>query len=260
MNTNSRRLLWVVSVIVAFIVGYLLARRMCPDRIALSGAGDATSAKAVGPDSASASASAAASAASAASGPGATSGDSGGAGGATSSTGMRAPGDSPNASELSPGRPANTRGAPDFSLDATGLPRYPNSVTKVASTLTLQPNEPGDSASSCVIMTTDSFDTVKKWYHTHLPADWHEQSAADVQQLAKQLSPENIMKMLGAAQQGGNVPSSSPAPSTSPSAASQLSVATWTAPDNSAHSERQVMVKSIAGQPTQIDMKRTVQP
>lgn len=265
MNTNSRRLLWVVSVIVAFIVGYLLARRMCPDRITSSGAGDATSAKAVGPDSASASAPApaAAAAASDASGPGAASGDSGGAGGAggaTSSTGMRAPGDSPNAAELSSGRPANTRGAPDFSLDATGLPRYPNSVTKVASTLTLQPNEPGDSASSCVIMTTDSFDTVKKWYHTHLPADWHEQSAADVQQLAKQLSPENIMKMLGAAQQAGNVPSSSPTPSPSPSAASQLSVATWSAPDNGAHSERQVMVKSMAGQPTQIEMKRTVQP
>jgi len=81
-----------------------------------------------------------------------------------------------------------------------------------------------------------------------------------VQQLAKQLSPENIMKMLGAAQQGGNVPSSSPAPSSSPSAASQLSVATWSAPGNDTHNERQVVVKSLAGQPTQINMTRTVQP
>jgi len=184
MNTNSRRLLWVVSVIVAFIVGYLLARRMCPDRIASSGAADGTSVKAVGQDSASATAATAAASAatgSAAAGtPPAGGGDdrsapnasdSGGSG--TSGTGMRAPGDSPNATESSSARAGNTRGAPDFSLDATSLPRYPNSVTKVASTLTLHPNAPGDSVSTCVIMTTDSFATVKQWYHTYLPADWH---------------------------------------------------------------------------------------
>ena len=41
MNSKSRGLLWVLSVIVAFIIGYLLARRMCPDRITSSGAGSA---------------------------------------------------------------------------------------------------------------------------------------------------------------------------------------------------------------------------
>jgi len=299
MNTNSRRLLWVVSVIVAFIVGYLLARRTCPSQITSSGVAGGTSARAVGQDSASAAA--AASAASAAGASGAASGDGGptspngnsgqapgnrgvvagmggappagsgddrgapnasdsGGAGATFSTGVLTPGGSPNAAESSSGRAVNTRGAPDFSLDATGLPRYPNSVTKVASTLTLHPSALGDSASTCVIVTSDSFDTVKQWYHSHLPADWHEQSAADVQQLAKQLSPENIMKMLGAAQQGGTAPASSAAPSSSPSGAAQLSVATWSAPDNGAHSERQVIVKGIAGQPTQVDLGRTVRP
>jgi hypothetical protein len=157
-------------------------------------------------------------------------------------------------------RADNTRGAPDFSLDATGLPRYPNSVTKVASTLTLHPDAPGDSASRCVIVTSDSFDTVKRWYRSHLPDGWHEQSAADVEQLAKQVSPENIMKMLSAAHPGGASPVLAPAPSSSPSGAAQLSVAIWSAPDNGAHSERQVMVKGSAGQPTQVDMGRTVRP
>ena len=109
-------------------------------------------------------------------------------------------------------------------------------MTKVASTLTLHPDAPGDSASRCVIVTTDSFDTVKQWYHTHLPADWHEQSAADVQKLANQVSPENIMKMLGAAMPGGTTPTPAPAPSSPPSGAAQLSVAIWSAPDDGAHS------------------------
>jgi hypothetical protein len=296
MNTKSRGLLWVLSVIVAFIIGYLLARRMCPDRITSSGAGGGASTNAVTQDSASAAARAAASAASGSGaaggigGPtspsgggkapgsevvvsgasGASSGGGGGEGsapnasgsggaGATSSMVAPKPGGSPGAVDPSSMRADNTRGAPDFSLDATGLPRYPNSVTKVASTLTLDPDTPGDSASRCVIETSDSFDTVKQWYHSHLPTGWHEQSAADLEQLAKQVTPENIMKTLGAVQQGDNAPALIPAPS-SPSGGPRLSVAIWSAPDNGAHSERQVMVKGIAGQPTQVDMGRTVRP
>ena len=299
MNTKSRQILWAMSVIGAFIIGYLLARRMCPDRMKLSGDGGGTSANAVAHDSALAAAAKAS--ASAASGSGAAAGDSGptspngsgdrapgkgvvvsgaggasapgegddrsapnasdsGGSGATSIMQSPSPGGSPGIIDSSSIHASNTRGAPDFSLDATGLPRYPNSVTKVASTLTLRPDAPGDSASRCVIVTSDSFETVKQWYHTHLPAGWHEQSAADVQQLAKQVSPENIMKMLGAARQDGKMPASLPAPSSSPSDAAQLSVATWSAPDNGAHSERQVIVKAVEGQPTQVDMGRPVRP
>lgn len=298
MNSKSRGTLWVLSVIVAFIIGCLLARRTCPDRTASSGAGGGASTSATSQDSASA---AARSSASSANGSGAAGGnggptspsgngdkapgsevavsgasgassaggggdasapgssDSGGAG-ARSSSGMLLPGGSLGALDSSPVRAHNTRGAPDFSLDATGLPRYPSSVTKVASTLTLDPDAPGDSASRCVIVTSDSFDTVKKWYHSHLPAGWHEQSAADVEQLAKQASLENIMKMLGAAQQGGNAPPSTSASSAPPSRSPTLSVAIWSAPDNGVHGERQVIVKGTAGQPTQVDMGRTVRP
>ena len=298
MNTRSRGLLWMLSVIVAFIIGYLLARRMCPDRITSSGTGGDASTHAASQDSASAAARAAASAASGSGAAGGNGGptspsgnggkapgsevavsgasggssagggddrssprasDSGGAG-ATSGTGAPKPGGSPGGVDPSSMRDANTRGAADFSLDATGIPRYPNSVTKVASVLTLHPDTPGDSASRCVIVTSDSFDTVKQWYHSHLPADWHEQSVADLEQTAKQLSPENIMKMLGAAQQGGTAPALPPAPSSSSSGGPRLSVAIWSAPDNGAHSERQVMVKAMAGQPTQVDMSRTVRP
>lgn len=297
MNTKSRRLLWVMSVIVAFIVGYLLARRMCPERITSNGAGGGTSANEVSQDSAAAAARAAASAATgsgaAGGGGGPTSpngndgkepgngvvvsgaggasagggddrsspsaSDSGGAG-ATSSRGAPTPGDSPGDVGSSSVRASNTRGAPDFSLDATGLPRYPNSVTKVASVLTLYSDAPGDSTSTCVIVTSDSFDTVERWYHSHLPTDWHEQSVADVQQAAKQLSPDNIMKMLGAAQQGGETPTLAPAPSSSPPGAAQMSVATWSAPDNGAHGDRQLIIKGIAGQPTQVNLGRTVRP
>lgn len=298
MSTRSRWLLWVMSVIVAFIVGYLLARRACPERITSSGGGGGASATTASQDSAAAAAGAAASAATGsgaagggggptspngdggkkpgnavvAPGAGGTSGAGGGSDGsaanasdstgtgATSSTGSPTPRGSPGAVNSSSARVANTRAAPDFSLDATGLPRYPNSVTKVASTLTLHSDAPGDSTSMCVIVTSDSFDTVKQWYHSHLPADWHEQSAADLEQLAKQVSPENITKMLGAAQQGGKAPASSAPPSSRPSGAAQLSVATWSAPDNGTHSERQVMVKGVAGQPTRVEISRTVQP
>lgn len=297
MSTRSRWLLWVVSVIVAFIVGYLLARRTCPERITSNGS-SGTSSTTVSEDSASAAAGAAASAATGSGAAGGGGGpispngnggkesgngvvvsgaggaplagggddrdspsasDSGGSG-ATSSTGAPTPGGSPGDAGSSSGRALKTRGAPDFSLDATGLPRYPNSVTKVASVLTLYSDAPGDSTSTCVIVTSDSFDSVKQWYHSHLPADWHEQSVADVQQAAKQLSPDNIMKMLGAAQQGGTTPALAPAPSSSPPGAAQMSVATWSAPDNGAHGDRQVIIKGIAGQPTQVNLGRTVRP
>jgi hypothetical protein len=296
MNTRSRGLLWMLSVIVAFIIGYLLARRMCPDRMTANGAGG-TSTNVVSRDSASAAARASATAASGSGaaggngGPtspsgnggtapasevavaGASGASSGGGGndgsaphasdsgdaGASSSNGLLSPGGSRRVMDSSFMRAANTRRAPDFSLDVTSLPRFPKSVTRVASTLTLDPEDPGDSASSCVIVTSDSFDTVKQWYHTHLPAGWHEQSAIDVEQLAKQVSPENIMKMLDGVQQGGKAPALIPAPA-SPSVAARLSVAIWSAPDNGARSERQVMIKSVAGQPTQVHMGRMVRP
>jgi hypothetical protein len=298
MTSKSRGLLWALSVVVAFILGYLLARHMCADRMTSSGAGGGASTNAVSQDSASAAARASAAAANGSGaaggngGPtspsgtggkapgselavsgagGAASGGGGddrgapkasdnGGGGATSSGGLRMPGGSPGSVDSSSVSAMGTRAAADFTFDVTGLPRYPSSVTKVASTLTLDPAQPGDSASRCVIVTSDSFETVKQWYQTHLPAGWHEQSAADVEQLAKQVSPENIMKMLGAAQQGGTTPALPPITSSSSSGAARLSLAIWSAPVNATHSERQVMVKGAAGQPTQIDMGRTVRP
>ena len=54
-------------------------------------------------------------------------------------------------------------------------------------------------------------DTVVGWYQKNLPGGWQSTTVGDFAQLganAAQLSPENILKMLGAGAQGGAAPKS----------------------------------------------------
>jgi len=148
-----------------------------------------------------------------------------------------------------------SRVAHDFSLDGTGLPRYPNAVTRVVSSLATRVDVPADSGTGCGILTGDSFETVVAWYHSHMPAGWHELSLGNMEQKAKQLSPQNMLKMLIPASGSDTVA----APDTS-AAVGGTSVAIWTAPGNGTQGKSSVMVASVPGMPTHIMMTRSVRP
>jgi hypothetical protein len=107
----------------------------------------------------------------------------------------------------------------DFTYDKTGLPRYPDAVKAVASTVTYEPAGQTDIYSTgAAIVTDSSFDTVVAWYQKNLPGGWQSSTVGDFGQLgatAKQLSPENMLKMLSAgAQNGAAADSFTPAPPT----------------------------------------------
>jgi hypothetical protein len=98
----------------------------------------------------------------------------------------------------------------DFTYDKTNLPRYPDAVSAVVSSITYPPGEKTDTYSTGAgIVTTSSFDTVVSWYRQNLPPGWHDLTIGDMQQLSKQLSTQSIMQIFGAP------PPSSPAAASS---------------------------------------------
>jgi hypothetical protein len=160
------------------------------------------------------------------------------------------------------GRPANdqvsptvdTLMAPNYKYDLTGLPRYSN-VTRSMSGLGTRKDVAADTSTLVAMLTPDSFDSVTAWYHTHVPPGWHETRLGNMEQMAAQVSPQNIAKMLSAYVNGAPAGDSSAAPAES---APGHSVATWTAPDNDAHHYRGIMVVTSPGEPTRVVMKRSV--
>ena len=114
-------------------------------------------------------------------------------------------GSSPNDS-APPNPKIVTRVARDFSLDATGLPRYP-STTRVVSSIATRPDMPADSGTGCGIESGDSYQAVVAWYDGHMPPGWHKMDLGNLEQVANQFSAENIGKMLTAAASGDTVPS-----------------------------------------------------
>ncbi len=162
-------------------------------------------------------------------------------------------GSSPNDS-APPNPKIVTRVARDFSLDATGLPRYP-STTRVVSSIATRPDMPADSGTGCGIESGDSYQAVVAWYDGHMPPGWHKMDLGNLEQVANQFSAENIGKMLTAAASGDTVP----ARDTSVASGGR-SVAIWAAPDNDDHHKRSLMVTARPGTPTQIVMTRSVRP
>jgi hypothetical protein len=69
--------------------------------------------------------------------------------------------------------------APDFTYDKTGLPRYPNSVQKVASAQAFDKGGSGAFGSSVAIATGDDFDKVVAWYQSRMPWGWKSQTVGD---------------------------------------------------------------------------------
>jgi zinc-ribbon domain len=100
--------------------------------------------------------------------------------------------------------------ANDFTYDKTNLPRYPESVSAVVSSITYAPGGRTDTYSTGAgIVTSSSFDTVVGWYRENLPPGWHDMTIGNFQQLSGQLSVQSITQMLGGQPSGNPAASSS---------------------------------------------------
>lgn len=155
-----------------------------------------------------------------------------------------------------------TKTADDFSLDATDLPRYPMNVTQAYSGVSIRTDKPADTGTAAVFSSSDSYDSVTAWYRSHMPAGARETNV-DVNQLrqvATQLSPKNLMKMLGAATGSRPVtPDTTPAkPADTTGAGTRVDG--WQVPDDGVHGERSVMVISTPGKPTTVLVGRSRRP
>jgi hypothetical protein len=150
----------------------------------------------------------------------------------------------------------------DFTYDKTGLPRYPDAVKAVVSTVTYEPADQTDSYSSgAAIVTASTFDTVVDWYQKNLPGGWQSNTVGDFAQLgaqAKQLSPENILKMLGAGAQNGAAPNSfTPAPATA--AADRIRISIFKPPPGTKNAPG-IMIVQKGGSPVEALMQAHVRP
>jgi hypothetical protein len=298
MTTSNRRVLWAASVIIAFVLGYLLGRRghECPSMSFGDGsvAGNSAGSPPGGPSRIRVKGKVEGEVKSGgmSEGGGATkSGGGGGAGGggggddegggntrgsgeAFGSGKLRADSDAAGSlgSEVIHGLASVTGGlggssaseqvgpsidtvtAPNFEYDLTGLPRYSN-VTRSMSGLSTRKDVRADTGTVAAMLTPDSFDSVASWYHTHVPSGWRETKMGNMEQMAAQLSPQNLAKMLSAAVSGAPAGGSSATPADSTPG---HSVAIWTAPDNDAHHYRGIMVVTTPGEATRVVLKRSV--
>ena len=124
---------------------------------------------------------------------------------------------------------AKSFSAHDFTYDKTGLPRYPDAIQAVVSSITYDPPDRTDTyRTGAGIVTGSTFATVVDWYQKNLPGGWQSTTVGDFAQLgaaAGQLSPENILKMLGAAAQNGAAPQPlTAAPATPPADRIRISI------------------------------------
>jgi hypothetical protein len=140
----------------------------------------------------------------------------------------------------------------DFRYDKTGLPRYPQSVTTIGSTLAHDPGASGYKT-TCGIATSSNFQEVVAWYKEHLPAEWQAQTVDDLAALAQQVSIDNIMKSLTASAQTAAAPSSGASAATP--TGDRLSVAMFSPPPGTS-GEPSVMIQEEAGHDVVITMSR----
>jgi hypothetical protein len=152
----------------------------------------------------------------------------------------------------------NTKTADDFSLDQTALPRFPMDVTTAFSSVSTRTDKPADTGTATAFATSDSFDSVTSWYSHHMPAGAQGLSvdANKLKAMAKQLSPQNIMKMFTGSADSAKPIDTAAVDSTGPG--SKMSA--WKLPDDGVHGERQVTVLYQPGKPTTILMSRSRRP
>ncbi|HEX3948838.1 MAG TPA: hypothetical protein VHW95_03190 [Steroidobacteraceae bacterium] len=167
-------------------------------------------------------------------------------------------GDDPPANDDPMVKSFNSR---DFTYDKTGLPRYPDAVKAVASSVTYEPAGQTDRYSTGAgIVTASSFDTVVDWYQKNLPGGWQSTTVGDFGQLganAKQLSPESILKMLGAGAQNGTADSFSPAPATA--AADRIRISIFKPPPGAKNAPA-IMIVQKGDRPVEALLQAHVRP
>jgi hypothetical protein len=148
--------------------------------------------------------------------------------------------------------------AHDFRYDKTNLPRYPDSVTAVASAISYPPGDRTDIyGTSSGIVTSSSFDTVVDWYGKNLPPGWHATTIRDLGSLAKQLSPEYILKMFGSQADGSAAQPGSAASAAAPPEKLKISIFR---PPAGSRADTGVMIIQKGDQPVQAFMQTNVKP
>jgi hypothetical protein len=172
--------------------------------------------------------------------------------------GMAPDGDTVISSRDHPTARTNSLVAYDFSYDKTNLPRYPDNVREVASSIShLLDSKTGEPTSAygtgAGIVTTSSFDDVVDWYRKNVPAGWHSSSIGDFGQLTQQATQgpsADIMKLLK-----GEMPG---AASSSPAAA-KVRVALFTAPTSTAGSpDGTIMIMQKVDKPVSVYLQTQV--
>jgi hypothetical protein len=153
-----------------------------------------------------------------------------------------------------------TLAADDFRYDKTGLPRYPQSVRKIASTLSREAPPGHGYHSTCAIVSSSSFQDVVDWYKANLPTGWSEQTVGDLNSLAQQVSLANITAALTAAAHAGSPTGTAAAGNDNAAAAGPpedaLSVAMFSPPPGMS-GDPIIMIRQKAGQPVVITMSRS---
>lgn len=152
----------------------------------------------------------------------------------------------------------NTKTADDFSLDQTALPRFPMDVTTAYSAVSMRTDKPADTGTATAFATSDSFDSVTSWYSHHMPAGSQgiNVDANKLKAMAKQLTPQNIMKMFTGSSDTAKPIDTAAVDSTGPG----TKMSAWKLPDDGVHGERQVSVFYEPGRPTTILMTRSKRP
>jgi hypothetical protein len=158
--------------------------------------------------------------------------------------------------------PAKSFSARDFTYDKTGLPRYPDAVQAVVSSITYDPPDRTDTyRTGAAIVTASSFAAVVDWYQQNLPGGWQSTTAGDFAQLgaaAQQLSPENILKMLGAGVQSGAAANPLTAAPATP-AADRIRISIFKPPAGSP-SDRGIMIVQKGDHPVEALLQAHLKP
>lgn len=150
--------------------------------------------------------------------------------------------------------PPNLQMAHDFSFDSTGLPRYSSGVTGIASGISTDTVRHKKSTIASIV-TTDSFDSVVRWYKGKVPAGWHSSQIGDTQAMTKALSPDAIKNMISGAMSGGPVDTAS---ITAAQSGHGTGVAVFE-PPNQTTDPRGIMIVSKPGHPVEVVMTKKLQ-
>jgi hypothetical protein len=171
-------------------------------------------------------------------------------------------GDAVVASQDNPGARTKSLVAYDFTYDKTNLPRYPNKVRDVASSISyvLDPKtgeQTGVFGTGAGIVTTGSFDDVVDWYRKNLPTGWQSSSVGDFGQLTQQATQGpsgDLMKLLK-----GEIPGAASTNSASSPAAPKVRVALFKAPTAGAGSpDSTIMIMQKEDKPVSVYLQSSV--